>query len=107
MILIVVDDPDFIKTFQETLGTPDGYVSLYADSGMRALDLLSTLGEIDLVLIDLNLKREDAFTVASVLKAEHPEVPIMVLGDQPPMIKLVGADETLRPPISRTYKHRI
>jgi CheY-like chemotaxis protein len=97
---------NFIEAFQEALGRPHGYVSVCADNGTRALDLLSTLAEkIDLVLIDLNLKREDALTVTSLLKAEHPEIPILVLGDQPQAIKLVSADETASAHLSNLQRY--
>ena len=51
--------------------------ALWADSGMKAIDLVRKNDAIDLVLIDLNLPFMSGTATVEKLKAIRPELPIV------------------------------
>jgi DNA-binding NtrC family response regulator len=76
-VLIVEDDDVFLRPLRRALEL-GGFEVLTAGSGEEALDLLK--GEdVDLALTDQRLPGMDGVTLVRRLKAEHPEVGVVVM----------------------------
>jgi DNA-binding NtrC family response regulator len=76
-ILIVEDDEIFLRPLQRTLEAA-GYEALVVPSGEEAIDLLKT-DDVDLVLSDRRLPGIDGVELVRRLKAEHPDLGVVVM----------------------------
>ncbi|MGJ8564159.1 MAG: sigma-54-dependent transcriptional regulator [Alphaproteobacteria bacterium] len=79
-VLIVDDDPTQRRLMQVVV-EKNGFSTLMADSGSRALDMIhGTDGaKIDLVLLDLIMPGTSGMDVLNDLNAKKPELPVIVL----------------------------
>src|SRR4051812_46773416 len=108
MVLLVDDDPRFLKQAQQTLNVGKGV--LFAGSGEQAKDLISSVGEaFPVVMVDLDLRGEDGFTLIRELKEHFPDLPVIAVSGvvQPHVLEsaiLVGAAEALSKPISAEWQ---
>ena len=97
-ILIVEDDPMISEIYQRKF-TEAGFDILVADSGEKAVSLVKTESQIDLMLLDLIMPKMDGFEVIKVVKegGYNPGMKIFVFSnlnqkeDQERVMKL-GAD---------------
>src|ERR1700722_12579031 len=100
-ILIVDDEREICQLVQDYL-TEEGYrVSISHDGG----DMRRVIGQspVDLVLLDVVLPREDGLSLARVLRAEKPDVGIIMLTGRGETIDRIiglelGADDSLAKP---------
>src|SRR3984957_6875003 len=100
-ILIVDDEREICQLVQDYL-TEEGYrVSISHDGG----DMRRVIGQspVDLVLLDVVLPREDGLSLARVLRAEKPDVGIIMLTGRGETIDRIiglelGADDYLAKP---------
>jgi DNA-binding NtrC family response regulator len=76
-VLIVEDDDVFLRPLRRALEL-GGFEVLTAGSGEEALDCLKA-EDVDLVLTDQRLPGMNGVTLVRQLKAEHPEVAIVVM----------------------------
>jgi CheY-like chemotaxis protein len=77
-ILCVEDCPDVLEILQEAL-TNAGYQVLGAADGTQGLFLLtSQSSEIDAVVLDFNLPDMNGIEVATAIKANHPDLPVVL-----------------------------
>jgi DNA-binding NtrC family response regulator len=76
-VLIVEDDEVFLRPLRRALEL-GGFEVLTAGSGEEALDLLKA-EDVDLVLTDQRLPGINGVTLVRQIKAEHPEVAIVVM----------------------------
>jgi len=76
-VLIVEDDEVFLRPLRRALEL-GGFEVLTAGSGEEALELLKA-EDVDLVLTDQRLPGMDGVAVVRRLKAEHPEVAVVVM----------------------------
>ncbi len=76
-ILIIEDDQIFLRPLQRTLEV-EGYEVLVVTSGEDALDLLKN-DDADLVLTDKRLPGMDGVDVVRRIKAEHPDLAVVVM----------------------------
>src|SRR5436309_11508981 len=76
-VLIVEDDEVFVRPLRRALEL-GGFEVLTAGSGEEALELLKA-EDVDLVLTDQRLPGMDGVAVVRRLKAEHPEVAVVVM----------------------------
>lgn len=78
-ILIVDDDLTFRKTVRQLLErAPEVSVVGEATDGEEALQLVQEL-QPDVVLIDISMPRLDGLEAARRIKAQHPEIKVIVL----------------------------
>ena len=105
--ILIVDDTDAARRLLEALLQNEGFETVMAENGERALELAES--ELpDLVLLDLMMPGMDGFTVAARLKAnpETKAIPIIVvsaLEDRESRMRGLeaGAEEYLTKPIDR------
>lgn len=76
-ILIVEDEDIFLRPLQRTLEV-EGYEALTVPSGEEAIDLLKA-EDVDLVLTDKRLPGMDGVELVRRLKAEHPDLALVVM----------------------------
>ena len=76
-VLIVEDDDVFLRPLRRALEL-GGFDVLTAGSGEEALDLLKT-EDVDLTLTDQRLPGMDGVAVVRRLRAEHPEIAVVVM----------------------------
>lgn len=79
--LAIVDDH---KLFRDGLaelinGFSEYTVIIEADNGVDFIEQLGAKGVPDIVLLDINMKEMDGFETAEWLKAQHPDMKILVL----------------------------
>jgi CheY-like chemotaxis protein len=83
-ILCVEDCPDVLKILEEAL-TNAGYQVLGAKDGTKGLFLLTSHpSEIDAVVLDFNLPDMNGIEVARVIKANHPDLPVILFSGTAP-----------------------
>lgn len=102
-ILIAEDDASIRRALVDAL-TLDEYNTIEVEDGYRALEVLLT-GEIDLLLLDLNLPKVNGFHVLSTLAKECPGIPTVILssrGEETDRINglKLGADDYIVKPFS-------
>ena len=76
-ILLVDDDPEVLRMLQRVLAG-DGYAVQTAPSAEKALDL-ARQDSFDVVLSDLSLPNLDGLGLLRALRAEHPDIPFILL----------------------------
>lgn len=106
MILVVDDDPVFLEKASEILNR-DRKVFVAGDS-KHAFDLAKNLG-FSVVLVDLDLDREDSLVLIRRIHENFPGLPIIAVSATPKKIVLelakeFGAVEILQKPITAQWK---
>lgn len=97
-ILVADDHQIIIDGVKLMLSNEDDFeVVAEALDGEEALRITKTIAELDLIILDINMPKKDGIAVASELKAEFPEVKILILStyNQPEFIKnliAIGVD---------------
>ena len=77
--LLVVDDE---KNIREGLGEAlrlDGYEVLMAADGKEAMDLLSSRGDVDLIITDLKMPRLSGADLLKEVAGRYPTLPVIIL----------------------------
>lgn len=110
-ILIADDSPINQQILTEVLG--DGYEYLYCDDGVKALELLETHLDIDLLLLDINMPKLDGFGVLEAMQSRQwaEEVPVIVISaeDDSSFIQrayALGTTDYIRRPFNLTIVQR-
>ena len=76
--ILIIDDEVFIRENVSRILSEDGYQSCQASNAQEACELVSS-GDIDLVLLDLNLGTENGIDLLKVLKDIDPELLVIVI----------------------------
>jgi two-component system phosphate regulon sensor histidine kinase PhoR len=76
--ILVVDDEAMIRESSKRLLGARGFQVLEADNGRAALDIFSE-NSIDLVLLDLKMPVMGGEEFLSVIRASHPDVPVIII----------------------------
>ncbi len=76
-VLIVEDDPDLREALCATLRL-DGYTSLAASDGEKAIHLLQTY-PVGLVISDVQMRPMDGHTLLQTIKHQYPEIPVVLM----------------------------
>jgi CheY-like chemotaxis protein len=76
-ILLVDDDPGVRSSLGAVL-SGEGYVVVPVRDGLEAVSLAAA-GRVDLVVLDLNMPRQNGWDTFEQLTREHPLLPIIVI----------------------------
>lgn len=75
-VLVIDDDSAVVQSFERVL-TDNGYHVKTALNGQSGLDLLKE-SDFDLVFTDIKMPGMDGIEVASRIKSEHPDLPVVI-----------------------------
>lgn len=88
--LLIVDDELLIRDLLYDFFTNQDYDIAVAESGQRALAQLET-GRFDTVIIDLKMPDMDGLELASRIRANDQEIPIIIMTGYPSMDSAIEA----------------
>ena len=77
VILAVEDEPSIVQFYQYAL--EEDYDIFIASSGEEAFDALKTLGDVDLMLLDVTLPGMSGMDVLKKMKRSYPSIPVMMV----------------------------
>jgi CheY-like chemotaxis protein len=75
-VLVVEDDDRCWFLLREVIEFSNG-IAIWADSGLKAVDLLKKGETIDLILMDMQLPLQDGLKTTQQIKRMHPEIPVI------------------------------
>ena len=79
--ILVVEDNDFVRTQIVTFLKSDGYVTLEAEDGNKAFDIIDD--KVSLAVVDVRMEPMGGFDFIGLIQAEGYKIPvILVTGDQ-------------------------
>jgi CheY-like chemotaxis protein len=82
-VLMAEDEPLAAEVIEEGL-VEAGFEVLAANDGQEAVDLAANGAGFDLLLTDLRMPRLDGMELTARLRAERPDLPVVVTGFPPP-----------------------
>jgi DNA-binding response OmpR family regulator len=99
-VLLIGDDLEIRAAVQDYLTSQDYRVSVVRHDALRVIEQ----SRVDVVLLDLTLHQQDGFVLARSLRAQNPEIGILILTERTDMIDRVigleiGADDALVKPV--------
>jgi|GEM_PF-6538438 len=78
-VILVVDDENFIQTLTRRVLESVGYTVLVAGNGREALECIRARdGEIDLVLLDMNMPEMNGAQTLSAIRGMTPKIKVMI-----------------------------
>lgn len=78
--VLVVDDEELVRNVTRLMLERIGYIVLAAADGVEALELVGQrTGPIDMALVDLTMPRKGGLETFRELKAEIPELPVVLV----------------------------
>ncbi|GAC1311580.1 MAG: hybrid sensor histidine kinase/response regulator [Mucilaginibacter sp.] len=77
--ILVVDDNATNRDILESQLIQWEFIPLMAESGPRALEILSSNVAIDLVITDMNMPQMDGVQLAGTIRNKHPQMPLILL----------------------------
>ena len=79
-LCLIVDDEQSIRTYITVVLQGGGFLTLEAENGIQALELVRELGsDLDLLVSDIQMPQMDGITLACALRAEFPSVPLILV----------------------------
>lgn len=82
-IVLVVDDDPVVRSFEEKVLLAEGYRVITAVNGLSALELLRSVGQVDLVVSDIEMPQLDGLALLARLH---------MLPSAPPVLLVSGLD---------------
>ena len=77
-VVLITEDEEMNFFYLKTLFKQTEARILRAKNGKEAVDLIAEhKGEIDLVLMDINMPVMDGYEALRIIKSRHPEIPII------------------------------
>ncbi|MCE7990974.1 MAG: response regulator transcription factor [Roseivirga sp.] len=97
--ILIADDHEMIIEGMKLMlnQVPDFEVVAEAYDGEKVIEIVKSIHELDLVILDINMPKKDGIEVAKQLKEEFPEVKILIVSmyNRPEFIKnliAIGVD---------------
>jgi PAS domain S-box-containing protein len=78
-VVLVVEDDEVVRRMTARALTEAGYITLEAEDGRAALDLIGHGDRLDLVVTDLGMPRMDGNQLARRLRADLPGLPVLLI----------------------------
>ncbi len=102
--ILVVDDEPLIRKLVTDFLKREGYTTIEAEDGRKALDLFSTEKDIDLIILDVMLPEYDGWTVCREIRKKSRTPIIMLTARGEEFDELfgfdIGVDEYIAKPFS-------
>ncbi|MBQ9452478.1 MAG: response regulator [Desulfovibrio sp.] len=82
--ILVVDDSKTIRNLVAFVLKGEGFKVSTAEDGLDAIEKLSAIDPVDLIVSDVNMPRMDGFTFIKTLRAQdsYKDIPIIVLSTE-------------------------
>ncbi|MBE6441996.1 MAG: response regulator [Desulfovibrio desulfuricans] len=82
--ILVVDDSKTIRNLVAFVLKGEGFKVSTAEDGLDAIEKLSTIEAVDLIVSDVNMPRMDGFTFIKNLRSQdaYKDIPIIVLSTE-------------------------
>lgn len=90
--ILIVEDESRIASFIEKGLKSEGFTPTVAADGIIGLDYALT-GEFDLIILDIGLPGMDGFSILERLKADRPDIPVIMLTARDSVTDTVAALE--------------
>jgi len=78
-VVLVVEDDEVVRRMTARALNEAGYTTMEAEDGRAALDLIGTRDRLDLVVTDLGMPRMDGNQLARRLRADRPDLPVLLI----------------------------
>jgi CheY-like chemotaxis protein len=98
-ILIVDDEPGFLRGLRRLLKSL-GFVVETSTNGTDALTRISSGHRFDVVMTDRMMPEMDGCELAEKIKAQCPQLPVLLITAHPPELKPRSVDSVLLKPCS-------
>ncbi len=110
--ILVVDDAEGIRAYLASLLKARGYDVELAESGERALEILTEGVELDLILLDIMMPGIDGIETLERIREVEPDLPVVMLsvvGKAPTIVRAMqlGATDFLNKPFEDDEFERI
>jgi CheY-like chemotaxis protein len=83
-IVLLVDDDAEVRAFTREILRREGYQVLEAADGENALALAQRIGNIDLLITDVEMPGMDGRVLSRTIRKAHPTVPVIYISGGPP-----------------------
>ena len=112
-VVLITEDEEVNFFYLKTIFKKTEAKILRAKNGKEAVDLISTHnGEIDLILMDLNMPVMDGYEAMRIIKSRHPHIPIIAqtaytLTEDRHKCMKAGFNDYIAKPINRAALFRL
>ena len=112
-VVLITEDEEVNFYYLKTIFKKTEAKILRAKNGKEAVDLIKDFhGDIDLVLMDLNMPVMDGYEAMKIIKAKHPEIPIIAqtaytLSEDRNKCMKAGFNDYISKPINRVALFRL
>ncbi len=77
--VLIVDDDSAVRMYLKAVLESEGFHTIEAEDGVQALELIRKLGtDVDLLISDIRMPQMDGVTLGCSVRAEFPEIPIVL-----------------------------
>jgi CheY-like chemotaxis protein len=112
-VVLITEDEEVNFYYLKTIFKKTEAKIIRAKNGKEAVDLIRDFhGDIDLVLMDLNMPVMDGYEAMKIIKAQHPEIPIIAqtaytLSEDRNKCLKAGFNDYISKPINRVALFRL
>lgn len=112
-VVLITEDEEVNFYYLKTIFKKTEAKILRAKNGKEAVDLIRDFhGDIDLVLMDLNMPVMDGYEAMKIIKAQHPQIPIIAqtaytLSEDRNKCMKAGFNDYISKPINRVALFRL
>jgi two-component system cell cycle response regulator DivK len=112
-VVLITEDEEVNFFYLKTIFKKTEAKILRAKNGKEAVDIISTHhGEIDLILMDLNMPVMDGYEAMRIIKSRHPHIPIIAqtaytLTEDRHKCMKAGFNDYIAKPINRAALFRL
>ncbi len=112
-VVLITEDEEVNFYYLKTIFKKTEAKIIRAKNGKEAVDLIKDFhGDIDLVLMDLNMPVMDGYEAMKIIKSQHPEIPIIAqtaytLSEDRNKCLKAGFNDYISKPINRVALFRL
>lgn len=112
-MVLITEDEEVNFFYLKTIFKKTDAQIIRARNGKEAVDIIAQYsGDIDLILMDLNMPVMDGYEAMRIIKSQHPEIPIIAqtaytLTEDRHKCMQAGFNDYISKPINRTALFRL